>query len=332
MPDKKHLWEHPDYGVMILDNPWYRTLAQLQDTFVKSSVNFFSGRGLIYMPLPITTGAVSSPMGLGSDSLPVMVNIKGRNVYLADSMQFLLEYACRWSDKGSFYIMPSFRGEPTDSRHLSQFFHSEAEIIGTLDDVIALIEAYLAFLSCALLENNRSQIIESAGTVEHLEKMASRPVIPRISMQEAQERLSEHPECMDELPCGHRCVNPLGEARLIEEFGGVLWLTHFASDVVPFYQAEDNGIARNADLLMGIGETVGAGERHTTANQLMRSLRSHSVNPKGYDWYISMKQTHPLTTSGFGMGMERFLLWVLKHNDIRDCQIIARMDGATMSP
>lgn len=48
------------------------------------------------MHLPITTGSISSPMGLGSDSIPVKIQLGGRDTYLADSMQFALEYGCRF--------------------------------------------------------------------------------------------------------------------------------------------------------------------------------------------------------------------------------------------
>lgn len=55
------------------------------------------------MHLPVTTGSISSPMGRGSDSLPVKVKLEGVETYLADSMQFLLEYGCRLTNKGVYY-------------------------------------------------------------------------------------------------------------------------------------------------------------------------------------------------------------------------------------
>jgi asparaginyl-tRNA synthetase len=330
--DDSHLWEKPDYGMEILHMPWYKALVSLQDVFVKASMEFFSREGLLYIPLPVTTGAVSSPMGLGSDSIPVQVRIKGKDIYLADSMQFFLEYACRMTEQGSFYLMPCFRGENTDERHLSQFFHSEVEIPGTLEDVMSLAERYTAFLSRRMLECCKKQILEIAGTTAHLERMAEGAKIPRVSFKEAVAMLSDHPECLELLPGGYYTINKYGEAFLLEKCHGCLWLTYFDSHVVPFYQAERNGEAQNADLLMGIGETLGAGERHLSAQEVRAAMEKHQVDPMGYEWYIQMKERYPLKTSGFGMGMERFLLWVLKHDDIRDCQIIARMDGAAMAP
>ena len=73
-------------------------------------------------------------------------------------MQFMLEYGCRMFKEGCYYIMPSFRGEEADERHLCQFYHSEAEIPGTLDDVMKLVEEYLIYLSRRLLEEFSEQM------------------------------------------------------------------------------------------------------------------------------------------------------------------------------
>ena len=110
----------------------------------------------------------------------------------------------------------------------------------------------------------------------------------------------------------------------------MVWITNYDILTVPFYQKFDShikGTAKNADLLMGIGETVGCGERHSTYKELLESLKIHEVNKGEYDWYINMKKLKPLNTSGFGMGIERFLMWVLKASDIRNMQICLRFNG-----
>lgn len=325
-------WNSPDFGMTLLHDPWYQAMVRLQDAFVKASMDFFTQRGFIYVPLPMTTSAISSPMGLGSDSLPVQVELGGKPVYLADSMQFLLEYVCRMAEKGCFYLMPSFRGEKTDERHLSQFFHCEAEIRGSLENILNLAEQYVIHLSRWLLETCREDIEQYAGTVSHLEKMAASSKIPRVTFREAMKLLKGHPEATKELSQNCCTISKYGEKLLMEWFGGCVWLTHFDAKVVPFYQAQDGGIARNADLLMGIGEILGAGERHFCAQQVTNALTLHQVAREDYTWYIQMKEQYPMQTAGFGLGMERFLLWVLRHDDIRDCQIVARMDGAAMTP
>src|SRR5947209_3606078 len=96
------------YALAITD-PWYLALVDVQDAISRATVEFFSSKGLRNLHLPITTNAISSPMGLGSDSLPVQVNLFGIETYLADSMQFMLEYGCRLAQNGAYYLMTSFR-------------------------------------------------------------------------------------------------------------------------------------------------------------------------------------------------------------------------------
>ena len=67
-------------------------------------------------------------------------------------------------------------------------------------------------------------------------------------------------------------------------------------------------------------------------NEVLEALKYHNVDRKEYEWYCCMKEKYPLKTSGFGMGIERFMLWILKHDDIRDCQLIPRFNGVNIIP
>ncbi|MCX4902227.1 hypothetical protein OG571_46555 (plasmid) [Streptomyces sp. NBC_01369] len=40
----------------------------------------------------------------------------------------------------------------------------------------------------------------------------------------------------------------------------------------------------------------------------------------------------PLHTSGFGMGVERFLMWALDYHDVRDLQILTGVNGQGCVP
>jgi len=104
---------------------------------------------------------------------------------------------------------------------------------------------------------------------------------------------------------------------------------------VPFYQAytdETCTKARCADLLLGNGEVLGLGERHTLSKDVLAALRHHQVSAEPYAWYMEIRDTKPVLTTGWGMGIERFLAWVLRHNDIRDLAIIPRMKGYSFAP
>ncbi len=329
-------WTSPsDHFLVALSHPWYRALIAIQDTIVQETAAFWAKRGVRLLLLPITTGSISSPMGLGSDSEPVSVEIGGERTYLADSMQFLLEYGSRLTPPGCYYVMPSFRGEATDRTHMSEFFHSEAEITGTLDDVIGTVEAYLRALAAALLARNADDVRAAAGATDHLERLVAAPSVPRLTFDEAATMLARRGgEVKTDPVHGFRTVPRASEQILIDHCGGAVWLTHWDQLAVPFYQAlaPDGRTTLNGDLLIGQGEALGAGERHRTGAEVLEALRRHGVSGDEYEWYIAMKENYPLTTSGFGLGIERFLLWVLNHDDVRDLQLLPRMRGHGLVP
>ncbi|MDW2923494.1 amino acid--tRNA ligase-related protein [Mesomycoplasma ovipneumoniae] len=120
-------------------------------------------------------------------------------------------------------------------------------------------------------------------------------------------------------------INSEGEKYLINKYKNkIIWLNNFPSIIVPFYQKSINKIAINSDLLIGIGEVVGSGERCENYNETLDSLLYHKNDPKKYEWYLEMKKNIPLKTSGFGIGLERLLLFIINKSDIRKVQLIPR--------
>ncbi len=161
-------WMSPtNHTLDVLQKAWYSNLVAAQDSLFHASVTFF-GRtvGYRYAFVPATTDAISSPMGLGSDSLPVSITFLGKETRLADSMQFALEYFLRIQDglPGVYYINNSFRGEDSDSMHLNQFYHVECELLGTsLHDIdlqsVGFIQGQHAFVAPLTNGNTRAYFL-----------------------------------------------------------------------------------------------------------------------------------------------------------------------------
>ncbi|CAF3283787.1 unnamed protein product [Rotaria sp. Silwood2] len=340
-------WLKPDlHAEIALIDPWYHMIFDIQNTLYHATVQFFHDiLNFYYVITPITTQTISSPMGLGSDSEPVSVNISGEKVYMADSMQFALEYFLRLKNNllGTYYISPSFRDESPDSTHLNQFYHVECELLGDMDAAIDVAEKYIIHLAREFLTKHSSMISRVAGGVSHIESLLKsfekNQKFPRIKLDDALSMMDGSDKFYESIVEGKpkygKKLTRKGEKYLIEHFHGPVWLTDMNHLGVPFYQAYANGDktkAKAADLLLGLGETLGLGERHEIAKQVQEALAHHQVDEKAYDWYINMRRVKPLLTSGWGMGTERFLCWLLQHDDVRDMHVIPRLNGITFLP
>lgn len=338
-------WQDPlTHAASAINSKWYRNLFQIQNTLFHSTVEYFNNKCKYgYALTPITTDTISSPMGLGSDSEPVFVNMLGQDVYLADSMQFVLEYFLRFHDglPGAYYVSPSFRGEDPDATHLNQFYHVECELLGDMDVAMSIAEGYVAHLTKAMLKQHSDIILNTAGKLSHAQELLKNleNPLPRVPLDQAI-HIMPSSDCLEWVQVGQpqfgRKLTRKGEKVLIEKYGGAVWLTEMDHLGVPFYQAYSEGSgqskAKAADLLFGLGETVGLGERHSTPDMVREALQHHAVPEDSYRWYINMRQVMPLLTSGWGMGTERYLCWLLQHNDVRDMQIIPRLKAKKFMP
>lgn len=328
-PPATYASNEPGAFVDALRSPWYRLVADLQETLQWATMEYARSQGLKHLWLPLTTRTVTCPTALGSDTEAVKVDVGGVDTYLADSMQFALEYGCRLAPGGCYSVLPTFRGETPDATHLNQFTHSEAEIPGGMDDLIRYVDGYVKALATALLDQHGARLAEARGDVSHLERMAGHSApFERLTFDEAVRVLEGEEGCVRD-EGSWRTLTRKGELLLLDKVSEFLWVHDQDTLAVPFYQGfapDDTGRARAADLLFGMGEVVGSGERHVDAELLRKSMAMHNVKEEEYEWYVRMRAQAPMLTSGFGMGFERFLMWVLHHDDIRDLPLISRVD------
>lgn len=337
-------WKSPqEHARVVLSASWYKNLFIIQDSLFHTSVDFFKlGVNYKYAFVPATTNAISSPIGLGSDSQSVPIDLLGQKTYLADSMQFALEYTLRIEDglNGVYYINTSFRGEDSDAMHLNQFCHVECELAGDFDQGISVAERYVVSVISSLLRDQSDTIEASAGTTEHLTAFLELyrqhdQNLPRTTLEETLSLPEMDQTCWDYVvpddKAHGRTITRAGERKLIEHFGGAVWLTEMDHLSVPFYQAyipsTSRSKARCADLLLGNREVLGLGERHVSSEEVRVALKQHEVPEEPYKWYLDMRDQKEMKTTGWGMGLERFLAWVLRHDDIRDLVTMPRMKG-----
>ena len=74
-----------------------------------------------------------------------------------------------------------------------------------------------------------------------------------------------------------------------------------------------------ADLLVpGVGELCGGSQREERLTVLEGRIRELGMRPEDYSWYLDLRRYGSVRHGGFGLGFERFIMYVTGMTNIRD--------------
>ena len=78
----------------------------------------------------------------------------------------------------------------------------------------------------------------------------------------------------------------------------------------------------------GYGEIIGSSQREDDYATLEKRLREYGLNPADYWWYLELRKFGTVPHSGFGLGVERVLLFITGMTNIRDVIPFPRTPGS----
>ncbi len=333
--------QKPHYNVEthyrdIFNAEYYKYLLVLRHKLFQYINTFWNNKGALHTDLFMLTPSVSSPFGPGSDSEPIKIKFGNLDTFLVDSSQFGFEPLLMQDDIDMLYCyLPSMRGEDPDERHLNQFYHCEVEANMGFKAMLDLIEEFIRYIAFKLLENDidiLDTISQNIGASKiFLENLINKKWL-RVSFDEAVDILStsfSSEELFNSTDSG-RDITAQGELKLLRALNvdTPVWVMFYDRDRVPFYQKpdpENQNKVLNADLLFPPihknsfgGEIVGMGQRQDNAREMYESLNRQGIDFEPYEWYIDLRRDKKYkTSSGFGLGIERFISWILGLDDIK---------------
>lgn len=241
---------------------------------------------------------------------------------------------------------PTFRAENSNTtRHLAEFWMVEPEVaFNNLEDNIDLAEDFLKYVIQYVLDKCKDDLEfldkrfaeeqkqkpekerAKEGLIEKLENVVAKR-FKRVSYTEAIDILLNSKENKK-----GKFVYPVEKwgADLQSEHERYLVEKHFECPVVLFdYPAEikafymrlneDNKTVAAMDVLFpGIGEIIGGSQREERLDVLKKKMDDMHVDQEELWWYLDTRKFGSVPHSGFGLGLERLVLFVTGMTNIRD--------------
>ncbi len=246
---------------------------------------------------------------------------------------------------GEIYTFgPTFRAENSNTtRHLSEFWMIEPEMaFYDLKDNMDLAEEFLKSLIKYALDNcmddlqflasrlqqeekNKPQDQRSMDLIEKLEFVLNNDFV-RITYTEAIDILKNskpYKKNKFQFPVEWGIdLQSEHERYLVEKhFKCPVILTGYPKDIKAFYmkQNDDGKTVGAMDVLFPqIGEIIGGSQREENLEKLENRMKEMDIPAEEMWWYLDTRRFGTVVHSGFGLGFERFILFVTGMGNIRD--------------
>jgi len=299
---------------------------------------FFQDQGFVYVHAPIITGNDAEGAGevftvTTRQDAKYEDDFFGKKASLTVSGQLQAEaFALAFRDVYTFG--PTFRAENSNTaRHASEFWMIEPEIaFADLDDDMNLIEDMVKSCIQYVMDNASEELKffnERIDTslMERLNKVLQSN-FARMTYTQAIEHL-EISNVKFEYPVQWGVDLQSEHERYICEqvIQGPVFLTDYPKDIKAFYMRmnEDGKTVAACDLLVPtIGELVGGSQREERLDILKQRMSDMHIHEEGMQWYLDLRRYGGCKHAGFGLGFERFLMYITGMQNIRDVIPFAR--------
>lgn len=269
----------------------------------------------------------------------------GEKAYMTQSSQLYLE-TCLSSIGDVYCILPSYRAEISKTqRHLSEYTHIEAEyanltyedLLGRIEDMICdVFDRTIRLTGHHVAHVNPEQLVAPDADPRDPASWKFRPVKPftRLAYADAIKFCNEHgimnPETEKPYVFGED-ITDKPERAMIAIIGKPVLMTHFPTEMKSFYMSRVQGqetLTESVDVLMpGVGEIVGGSMRMWDPAELAQGYAREKLDPKPYYWYTDQRKYGSVPHGGFGLGLERFLMWLMKLHSVKEACLFPRYMG-----
>lgn len=302
--------------------------------------DFFHRNGYYYVHSPIITGSDCEGAGevfkvttvgydpsVKSEEEYNKKDFFGRSAGLTVSGQ--LEGEVMATALGKIYTFgPTFRAENSNTpRHAAEFWQIEPEVaFADINDIIGIATDMIKSIIAHLLNNCAAELKFfderfEPGLISKLRNVVDSE-FARVDYGDAIEILKKS---------GKTFVYPVEwgldlqtehERYLTDEyFKKPVFVVNYPRKIKSFYMkhnADGKTVAATDLLVPGVGEIIGCSEREADYEVLLAEIKERGMKLSDYANYLDLRKFGSVPHSGFGLGLERMLMYVTGMSNIRD--------------
>ncbi|MDD3923894.1 MAG: asparagine--tRNA ligase [Erysipelotrichaceae bacterium] len=299
---------------------------------------FFQNQGFVYVHTPIITSNDAEGAGevftvTTRDDAKYEDDFFGKHACLTVSGQLQAEaFALAFRDVYTFG--PTFRAENSNTaRHASEFWMIEPEIaFADLEDDMDLIEDMVKSCIDYVLQNCGEEMkffntMFDNTLIERLKKVRDTE-FTRMTYTEAIKHLQQASVKFEYPITWGSDLQSEHERYICEKvINGPVFLTDYPKKIKAFYMRanDDEKTVAACDLLVpSVGELVGGSQREERLDKLTSRMAELGIDEEALQWYLDLRRYGGVKHAGFGLGFERFLMYITGITNIRDVIPFAR--------
>lgn len=305
-----------DARFMDIRRPCVLATFEIESAVLQYLRSFFTQKGLTEVFTPKIVAAATEG---GTDLFPISYFEK--EAFLNQSPQLFKQMLMGAGMDRVFEIGPIFRAEEHDTRrHLNEAISIDIEVSFVDDkDVMEILEEAVAGCYRHVAENCRYQL-EVLGLDLQVPKLPFKRITYTEALEMAALKAGVKMQWGDDL-------DTETEKFLGETIGEHYFLTDWPSSIKPYYTLpyEDKPeVCRGFDLMHPTMELASGAQRVHDYNQLVERIKEKGLDPDGFEFYLKAFRYGMPPHAGWGLGLSRLVMTMLKLENIRDAVLFPR--------
>ena len=302
-----------DYRYLDLRNPKVLAIFKVRSVMLNAIHKFFRDNDFLEMQ----TSKISEAGAEGGAELFKLPYFK-KTIALNQSQQLYKQLIMISGFEKAYEIGTSYRAEKSHThRHLTEFWQLDVEMsfIDGIGEIMKTQEKLLVSVLRAVKKECKPELELLKANID-----VPKLPFPKISHVDACKLL----KLKQGTDIGTEAERKLGNLVKKKYKTDAFFLINFPENLTKFYAMHDGKIGRYVDLIYKNNEISSGGQREHRYDILINQIKNKKLNPKDLEFYTTPFKFGAPPHGGFGMGIDRMLMFILNLPNVREAVLFPR--------